>query len=89
MSGRRVIFIPDRFADCRIWADIPDRLTGQAEVIHLDRHTTLPWTGRDGAAVAAAAGDPLLAGGGDVVAAMGEGCRLAVELAAARLAAAW
>jgi pimeloyl-ACP methyl ester carboxylesterase len=87
MSGRRVIFIPDRFADCRIWADIPDRLAGQTEVIHLDQHATLPWTGGDGAVVAAAASDPLLAGGGDVVAAIGEGCRLAVELAAARLAA--
>jgi hypothetical protein len=67
MSQRRVIFILDRFADCRIWADIPDRLTGQAEVIHLDQHTTLPWTGGDGAVVAAAAGDPMLAGGEDVV----------------------
>lgn len=87
MSERRVIFIPDRFADRRIWADIPDRLAGQADAIHLDQHATLPWTGAAGAVVAVAAADPLLAGGSDVVAALGQGCRLAVEFAAARLAA--
>ncbi len=59
----------------------------QAEVIDLDQHATLPWTGADGAGVAAAAGDPLLAAGEYAVAAIGEGCRFGVELTAAQLAA--
>jgi hypothetical protein len=82
----RILFIPDRFTDYRMWSDIPDRIQGRAEVIHFDRHEQMPWT-------AAAGGDFLGAvrrlaadGSFDIVAAAGQAARFGFAVAEAGLA---
>lgn len=84
MSKRRVLFIPDRFTDYRMWGEIPDRLSERAEVSHLDRLIQLPWSGSSGAVVELARGQR--PGGWDVVVAAGRACPFSVALAAAGLA---
>ena len=49
----RILFIPDRFADYRMWSDIPDRVGDQAEVIHFEGRAPIPWTSADGEFLAA------------------------------------
>ncbi len=81
---QRVLLIPDRFSDYRMWAGIPARLARRAEVSHLDRLIQLPWGGPSGAVVdLARAQQP---GGWDVVVAAGQASPFAVALAAAGLA---
>jgi hypothetical protein len=81
---QRVLLIPDRFSDYRMWGGIPDRLARRAEVSHLDRLIDLPWSGGSGAVVALARGQQ--PGGWDVVVAAGRASPFAVALAAAGLA---
>jgi len=81
----RVLFIPDRFTDYRMWSDIPDRLEGRAEIIHYDQHEQIPWTEANGGFVAAArrlSRD----GSWHVVATAGQAARYGFALAAAGLA---
>jgi hypothetical protein len=84
--SKRILLIPDRFTDYRVWADIPTRIGSRAEVIHFDQHREIPWA-------AAATGEFVdtargLAGGGPfhVVAAAGQADRFALALAEAGLA---
>jgi hypothetical protein len=81
---QRVLLIPDRFSDYRMWAGIPDRLARRAEVSHLDRLIQLPWEGGTRALVELARGQG--PGGWDVVVAAGRASPFAVALAAANLA---
>ena len=82
---QRVVLIPDRFSDHRMWADLPDRLGGRAEVIHLDEYIQLPWAAGE-TAIVAAARVVLSSDGCDVAAAAGQACPFAVALARAGLA---
>jgi hypothetical protein len=80
-----VLFIPDQFADYRMWSDIPDRLAGRARATHFDKHAQIPWTADNDEFLDAAA--PLAAGGSfDVVAAAGQAARFAFALAEAHMA---
>lgn len=81
----RVLFIPDRFMDYRMWSDIPDRLEGQAQVIHVDQYGQIPWTEANSAFVAV---ERRLAddSGVRIVAAAGQGARFGFALAEAGLA---
>ena len=81
---QRVLLIPDRFSDYRMWGGIPDRLARRAEVSHLDRLIQLPRGGGSGAVVEQARGQR--PGGWDVVVAAGLATPVAVALAAAGLA---
>ena len=81
---QRVLLIPDRFTDYRMWGEIPDRLAHRAEVSHLDLLIQLPWSGASGAVVELARGQR--PGGWDVVVAAGRASPFAVALAAAGLA---
>src|SRR5215469_4877335 len=44
----RVLFIPDRFADYRMWSGIPESVGYKAEVIHFEGRAPIPWTSVDG-----------------------------------------
>lgn len=81
---RRVLFIPQRFSDYRMWGDIPARLAGRAKAIHLDQHLQLAWA--DSRTVVASVRGLLAPGGCDVAVAAGDTCPFAVELADAGLA---
>ena len=81
---QRVLLIPDRFSDYRMWGGIPDRLARRAEVSQLDRLMELPWGGSSAAVVDLARGR--WPGGWDVVVAAGRASPFAVTLAAAGLA---
>ncbi len=81
---QRVLLIPDRFSDYRMWGGIPDRLARRAEVSHLDRLIQLPWGGGSGAVVEQARAQR--PGGWDVAVAAGRASPFAVALAAANLA---
>jgi hypothetical protein len=83
--SKRVVFIPDGFADHRMWTDISDRIGDGIEVVHLDQHGELPWTAGE-AAIVSLARSVLPADGCDVVAAAGQAGPLAVALAAAGIA---
>jgi hypothetical protein len=48
MGMPSVLFIPEQFADYRMWYDIPDWLRGRAEVIYFDQHEQVPWTADSG-----------------------------------------
>ncbi|MBO0824479.1 MAG: hypothetical protein J2P27_11590 [Actinobacteria bacterium] len=80
----RVLFIPIRLSDHRMWAGIPDRLAGRAEVSHLDQITDATWD--VSGAVSLAAARAVQPDGWDVVAAAGNSGPPAVALAAAGLA---
>jgi hypothetical protein len=82
----RVLYIPDRFMDYRMWSDIPDRIREVAEAIHFDQHEQVPWTSVNGAFLA---GARRLAGGRGftVVAAAGQAARFGFAVAEAGLAA--
>ena len=81
----RVLFIPDRFMDYRMWSDIPDRLMGRAEAIHFDQHEQMPWTEVNGRFVASAR---RLAADGSfhIAVAAGQAARFGFALAEAGLA---
>jgi len=79
----RVLMIPDRFTDWRMWAGISDRLARGAAVSHLDQMISLPWTAAPDAVVGLARS--LAPGGWDVVVAAVQACPFGVALAAARL----
>jgi hypothetical protein len=84
MTLPAVLFIPDRFYDYRLWSDIPDRLQGRAQVIHLDQHQ-LPWRSGNGEFLESArrlAPD----GGFHIAAADGQAARFAFALAEVGLA---
>src|ERR1700726_4286719 len=85
MTMPRILFVPDRFTDYRLWSDIPDWIQGRAEVIHFDQHEQMPWTGADGRFLAAVR---RLAGAGvfDIVVAAGQAARFAFAIAEAGLA---
>jgi hypothetical protein len=85
MTMPRILFVPDRFTDYRLWTDIPDRIQGRAEVIHLDQHEQIPWAGAGGGFLAAVR---RLAGAGvfDIVVAAGQAARFAFAIAEAGLA---
>jgi hypothetical protein len=81
----RILFIPDRYMDYRMWADIPDRLGGRAEVIHFDQHEQVPWAEADSGfldAVGRLAADGSL----DIVVAAGQAARFGFAVAEAGLA---
>jgi hypothetical protein len=81
----RILFIPDRFMDYRMWADIPDRIQDRAEVIHFDQHEQIPWTAANGGFLDAArhlAPD----GSFDIVVAAGQAARFGFAVAEAGLA---
>jgi hypothetical protein len=81
----RILFIPDRFMDYRMWADIPDRIQDRAEVIHFDEHEQIPWTAADGGFLDAArrlATD----GSVDIVVAAGQAARFGFAVAEVGLA---
>jgi hypothetical protein len=80
----RVLFIPDRFTDHRMWGSISERLARRAEVSHLDELMHVPWAAGAGAVVGPARS--LVPDGWDVVVAAGQAGPLAVALAAAGLA---
>jgi hypothetical protein len=82
---RRILFIPDRFMDYRMWSDVPDRIRARAEVIHFDQHEPVPWTEADGGFLDAVR---RLAFGGpfDLVAAAGQAARFGFAVAEAGLA---
>jgi hypothetical protein len=84
MSLPSILFIPDQFADYRLWSDIPDRLHGRAQAIHFDQHD-LPWKSGNGEFLEAAR---RLAPDGTVhiVAAKGQAARFGFALAEAGLA---
>jgi hypothetical protein len=84
MTLPSVLFIPDRFYDSRLWSDIPDRLQGRAQAIHVDQHD-LPWTSGNGELLETAR---RLAPDGSfhIAAAHGQAARFAFALAEARLA---
>jgi hypothetical protein len=86
MALPRILFIPDRFSDYRMWSDIPDRLQGRAEAIHFDQHGQIPWT--TGAADEFADAARRLAPDGrfDIVVGSGQAARFAFALAEAGLA---
>jgi hypothetical protein len=48
---QRVLLIPARFTDWRMWAGIPDRLARRAAVTHLDQLISLPWAAAPDAVV--------------------------------------
>jgi hypothetical protein len=81
----RILLVPDRFADYRMWSDIPDRIRGRAEVVHFDRHGQVPWTAADGGFLSTAR---RLASDGtfDIVAAAGEAARFGFAVAEGGLA---
>jgi hypothetical protein len=80
---QQVLLIPDRFTDWRMWAGIPDRLAQRAEVSHLDRLMSLPWTATPDAVVGLTrSGAPA---GWDVVVAAGQACPFGTALAVAGL----
>lgn len=81
---RRVLLIPARFTDHRMWGGIPGRLARGADVSHLDQLISLPWT--DGPGAVAGLARAAAPGGWDVAAAAGQACPLAVALAEAGLA---
>jgi hypothetical protein len=85
MSVPRVLFIPDRYTDYRIWSDIPDRLDGRAEAIHFDQHEQIPWTEANGSFVAAA-GRLTADGSFHIVVAASQAVRFGFALAEAGLA---
>ncbi len=81
----RVLFIPDRFMDYRMWSDVPDQLRGRAAAVHFDQCGRIPWTEVDGGfleAVRGLAGDARFA----VVAAAGQAARFGFAVAEAGLA---
>jgi hypothetical protein len=82
----RILFIPDRFMDYRMWSDVPDRIADRAEAIHFDQYEQIPWTAADDGFLDAAR---RLAGGRrfDIVAAAGQAARFAFAVAEAGLAA--
>jgi hypothetical protein len=81
----RILFIPDRFADYRMWSTISDQLEGRAEVMHFDQHEQMPWTNPDGGFLAAvrrlAEGQPF-----SIVVAAGQAARFGFAVAEAGLA---
>jgi len=79
----RVLLIPARFTDWRMWAGIPERLARRAAVSHLDQLISLPWAAARDAVVGLARSQA--PGGWDVVVAAGQACPFAVALAAAGL----
>lgn len=79
MSLPRILFIPDQFADYRMWSDVPDRIAARAEAVHLDE---VPWA-EPSSAILEAAGR---LGGCDVVAAAGAGARFGFAITEAGLA---
>lgn len=67
-----------------MWADIPDRLGGRADVIHFDQHEQVPWAEADGGfldAVRRLGGDGSL----DIVVAAGQAARFGFAVAEAGL----
>jgi len=81
----RILFVPDRFMDYRMWSDIPDRLAGRAEIVHVDQREQIPWGEADEVFVAATR--HLAAGSSKrVVAAAGQAARFGFALAEAGLA---
>jgi hypothetical protein len=81
----RILFIPDRFTDYRMWSDIPDQIKDRADVIHFDQHEQIPWTAANGGFLDAAR---RLAAGGtfDIVVAAGQAARFGFAVAEAGLA---
>lgn len=81
----RILLVPDRFADYRMWSDIPDRIQSRAQVVHFDRHEQVPWTAADGGFLDTAR---RLAHDGtfDIVAAAGQAARFGFAAAEAGLA---
>src|ERR1700684_1063584 len=83
---RRVLFIPDRFMDYRMWADIPDRVRGCAEVIHFDQHEQVPWAEADGGGFLNSVRRLAADGSLDIVVAAGQAARFGFATAEAGLA---
>jgi hypothetical protein len=83
---RRVLFIPDRFMDYRMWADIPDRVRGRAEVIHFDQHEQVPWAEADGDGFLNSVRRLAADGSLDIVVAAGQAARFGFATAEAGLA---
>jgi hypothetical protein len=81
----RVLFIPERFQDYRMWYDIPHRLRRRGEVIHFDQHERVPWTA-DSAEIVDPARRLAPDRGFDIVAGAGGAARFAFALAEAGLA---
>jgi len=80
---QRVLLIPDRFTDWRMWAGIPDRLSQRAAVSQLDQLISLPWAAAPDAVVGMARRQAR--DGWDVVVAAGQACPYAVALGTAGL----
>jgi hypothetical protein len=81
---QRVLLIPARFTDWRMWGGLPDRLARRAAVSHLDQLISLPWAADPDAVVGLARSQA--PDGWDVVVAAGQACPFAVALTAAGLA---
>jgi hypothetical protein len=80
---QRVLLIPARFTDWRMWGGIPDRLARHAAVSHLDQLISLPWAAAPDAVVGLTRSHA--PDGWDVVVAAGQACPFAVAVAAAGL----
>jgi hypothetical protein len=80
---QRVLLIPDRFTDWRMWANIPDRLSQRVAVSHLDQLINLPWAAAPDAVVGLASSQA--PDRWDVLVAAGQACPFAVALGAAGL----
>src|SRR5215831_2264900 len=85
MRMPRVLFIPDRYMDYRMWDDIPEHLEGRAEIDHFDQHEQMPWAEDNDVFVAASR---RLSAGATwaVVAAVGQAARFGFAVAEAGLA---
>lgn len=81
----RVLFIPDRFTDYRMWDDLPDRIHDRAETVHGDQYLPIPWATADEGFVDQVR--RLARGAGfDVVTGAGQAARFAFAVAEAGLA---
>lgn len=82
----RILFIPDRFSDYRMWSDIPDRLGERVEAIHFEQHRQIPWSTGPTKEFADTARALAADSGFDIVAGAGQAARFAFALAADGLA---
>lgn len=85
MTIPRVMFIPDKYMDYRMWSGLLDKVQGRAEVVYFDQREQIQWTdANDGflAAVQRTFNDQAF----DIVVGAGEGARFAFAVAERGLA---
>jgi hypothetical protein len=83
---RRILFVPDKFMDCRMWNDIPDRIRDHAEIVHVDQYAQIPWATADDGGFLDTVRQLAAAGSFDIVVAAGQAARFGFAVAQAGLA---